>query len=89
MTALIALAFAVETWSPGFEEERGGEEGGGRLVTRAKNARSDFNGGQGRQPRRPMPRVGVVATIRVRGGRGGIGGEGDIVGWVKYGKFSE
>ena len=49
-------------------------------MTRAKKARSDFSGGQGREPRRPMPRVGVVATIRVRGG---IGGEGDIiVGWV-------
>ena len=75
MTALIALAFGVATWSSEF-----GEEGGGRLVTRAKKARSDFSGGQGREPRRPMPRVGVVATIRVRGG---IGGEGDIiVGWV-------
>ena len=83
MTALIASALGAETWSSGFEEER---EGGGRLVTRAKKARSDFNGGQGREPRRPMPSVGVVATIRVRGGRGdigGIGGDGDIVGRVK------
>lgn len=45
---------------------------GGRFVIRAKKARSAFRGGQGRVPRRPMPRVGVVATMRVRGGRGGI-----------------
>ena len=54
------------------------EGGGGRLVTRAKKARSDLRGGQGREPRRPMPRLGVVATIRVRGGMGGMevdGGE--------------
>lgn len=68
MTALTALLFGAETWSSGFKEERGREGGGGRLVTRAKKARSDFSGGQGREPRRPMPRVGVVATIRVRGG---------------------
>lgn len=56
--------------------------GGARFVTRAKNARSDFSGGQGRVPRRPMPREGVVATIRVRGGRGGgiEEGGGDMVG---------
>lgn len=40
-------------------------------MTRAKKARSVFRGGQGRVPRRPMPREGVVATMRVRGGRGG------------------
>lgn len=49
----------------------GGGGGGARLVTRAKRARSGFRGGQGRVPRRPMPREGVVATIRVRGGSGG------------------
>lgn len=43
-------------------------------MTRAKKARSAFSGGQGRAPCRPMPRVGVVATIRVRGGRGRGGG---------------
>ncbi len=55
-------------------------------MTRAKKARSGFRGGQGREPRRPMPRVGVVATMRVRDGRwGGMvvvvgegGGEGSI-----------
>ena len=47
------------------------DAGGGRLVTRAKKARSDFRGGQGREPRRPMPRFGVVATIKVRDGKGG------------------
>ena len=54
------------------------------MVTRAKKARSDLRGGQGREPRRPMPRVGVVATIRVRGKGGAILGEDgwDIV-WVK------
>lgn len=42
-------------------------------MTLAKNARSDFKVGQGRVPRRPMPREGVVATMRVSGGReGGI-----------------
>ena len=51
---------------------------GGRFVTRAKNARSDFRGGQGRVPRRPMPRVGVVATMRVSGGRGGGIGPGGV-----------
>lgn len=49
-------------------------------MTRAKKARSDFKGGQGRVPRRPMPREGVVATIRVRGGRGRGGGMEDEVG---------
>ncbi len=58
-------------------------------MTRAKKARSGFRGGQGREPRRPMPRVGVVATMRVRDGRwggmvvvvgeGGGEGEGSIV----------
>lgn len=57
--------------------------GGGRLVTRAKKARSDLRGGQGREPRRPMPRVGVVATIRVRGGRG----EGGIEVWTSEGEM--
>lgn len=51
-------------------------------MTRAKNWRSGFKGGQGREPLRPMPREGVVATMRVRGGRGvsevGGGGEVDI-----------
>ena len=32
---------------------------------RAKNWRSDFNGGQGREPRRPIPRDGVEATMSV------------------------
>lgn len=50
---------------------------GGRFVMRAKKARSAFRGGQGRVPRRPMPRVGVVATMRVRGGRDGIDAEGE------------
>lgn len=50
-------------------------------MTRAKRARSDFKGGQGRVPRRPMPRVGVVATIRVRGGMEVGVGEGGMVGW--------
>lgn len=50
-------------------------------MTRAKKARSDFKGGQGRVPRRPMPREGVVATIRVSGGRGGgMEDEGGMVG---------
>jgi len=53
--------------------------GGGRFVTRAKKARSAFRGGQGRVPRRPMPREGVVATMRVRGGRCGI----DVAGVVE------
>ena len=47
----------------------GSERGGGRLVTRAKNWRSAFRVGQGRVPRRPMPREGVEATMRVREGR--------------------
>lgn len=59
--------------------------GAGRFVMRAKKARSAFRGGQGRVPRRPMPREGVVATMRVRGGRSGIdgegGGEGVMVGY--------
>lgn len=46
------------------------DPGGTRFVTRAKNARSAFRGGQGRVPRRPMPREGVVATIRVKVGSG-------------------
>lgn len=46
-----------------------GTDGGGRFVTRAKNWRSAFNVGQGREPRRPMPSEGVVATISVKGGR--------------------
>lgn len=50
---------------------------GGRFVMRAKKARSAFKEGQGRVPRRPMPREGVVATMRVRGGRGGIDAEGE------------
>lgn len=57
-----------------------GRRGGGRFVTRAKKARSAFKGGQGRVPRRPMPREGVVATMRVRGGRGGIDVVGGVVG---------
>ena len=59
-----------------------GGEGGGRFVTRAKKRRSAFSGGQGKVPRRPMPRVGVVATMRVRGGRGRggiVGGEVMVV----------
>lgn len=52
-------------------------------MTRAKKARSDFRGGQGRVPRRPMPRVGVVATMRASGGRGRRGGIGVLVGeWL-------
>lgn len=43
-------------------------------MTRAKKARSAFRGGQGRALWRPMPRVGVVATMRVSGGRGRGGG---------------
>ena len=54
------------------------ERGGGCLVTRAKKARSALRVGQGREPRRPMPRLGVVATIRVRGGKEGIGAEGEL-----------
>lgn len=83
MTALIGLRAPFEFGGREdevvVEEEEGWRDGGGgRLVTRAKKARSDFRGGQGREPRRPMPRVGVVATIRVRGGivvdvRGGDG----------------
>lgn len=53
-------------------------------MTRAKKARSHFKGGQGRAPRRPMPREGVVATIRVRGGRGG-GMEVEAGGMVEWG----
>lgn len=49
-------------------------------MTRAKKARSDFMGGQGRVPRRPMPREGVVAMMRVSGGRGREGGIGEAVG---------
>lgn len=49
------------------------------MVTRAKKARSGFRGGQGRVPRRPMPRAGVVATMRVRRGRGRGGGMGVMV----------
>lgn len=48
------------------------EEGGARLVTRAKKARSAFRGGQGRVPRKPRPREGVVATMSVKGGREGV-----------------
>ena len=51
------------------------------MVTRAKRARSDFNGGQGRVPRRPMPREGVVATIKVSGGGSMEVEEGCMVGW--------
>ena len=71
----------------GKEEE--GREGGGRLVMRAKKARSDLRGGQGREPRRPIPREGVVATMRVSGrraGRGGIGWRDSkvvMVGWYR------
>lgn len=39
-------------------------------MTRAKKARSGFRSGQGRVPRKPRPRVGVVARMRVSGGRG-------------------
>lgn len=59
----------------GFEGEEAERWGGRRLVTRAKKARSAFRGGQGRVPRKPMPKDGVVATMRLRGGRGGIGVE--------------
>lgn len=62
-----SLASASEL---GVEEDDGGG-GGGRFVTRAKNWRSAFSGGQGREPSRPMPREGVVATMRVSRGRGG------------------
>lgn len=60
-------------------------------MTRAKKARSDFRGGQGRVPRRPMPREGVVATMRVRLGRGGGiggGGVGMVVETSKRGGFT-
>lgn len=70
----IAVIFDAEAEDDGEEEERWGGRGGGRLVTRAKKARSGFRGGQGRVLRRPMPRWGVVATMRVRGGRGRGGG---------------
>ena len=56
-------------------------------MTRAKRLRSAFKGGQGRVPRRPMPRVGVVATMRVKGGRGGgigvveVEGVGVVIVW--------
>lgn len=40
---------------------------GARFVTRAKKARSALRGGQGSAPRKPRPREGVVATIRVKG----------------------
>jgi hypothetical protein len=49
--------------------EAGTYMAGTRWVTRAKYAISDFNR-QGRAPRRPMPRLGVVATINVRENRG-------------------
>ncbi len=62
------------------EAEEVREGGGARFVTRAKKARSDFMGGQGRVPRRPMPREGVVATMRVSGGKGRAGGIGEAVG---------
>ena len=52
---------------------------GKRLVTRAKNARSAFRGGQGSVPRRPMPKEGVVATTMVKGGSCGIEAG---MGWV-------
>jgi hypothetical protein len=39
---------------------------GTRLVTRAKYCISDLSR-QGREPLRPIPRVGVAATIRVKG----------------------
>ena len=42
------------------------------MVTRAKKRRSAFKSGQGRVPRRPIPRLGVLATIRVVEGGGGI-----------------
>jgi hypothetical protein len=51
--------------------EVGDNGGGARFVTRAKNARSACRRGQGRVLRKPIPRLGVVATIRVKGGRGG------------------
>lgn len=41
-------------------------------MTRAKKARSDFSGGQGRLPLKPRPSEGVVATMSVRGGRRGV-----------------
>ena len=69
------------------------ERGGTRLVTRAKKARSDLRGGQGRVPRRPMPRDGVVATMRVRDGSGSEGGmevgEVDMVGCERFQKKKE
>lgn len=65
------------------EAEEGEGEGGTRLVTRAKKRRSGFMGGQGRVLARPMPRVGVEATMRVRPGRddgviGAVGGIGVV-----------
>ncbi len=55
--------------------------GGALLVTRAKKASSVLSGGQGRVPRNPKPREGVVARIRVRGRREGIS-EGFKGNWV-------
>lgn len=74
---LVVVPLAETEWRGDDDGGAGGvgnEAGGGRLVTRAKKRRSAFRGGQGRVPWRPMPKVGVVATIRVSGGRGRGGG---------------
>ena len=58
------------------------------MVRRAKRARSGFRGGQGRVPRRPMPKEGFVATMRLSGrrwwGGGMVGGEAvGMVSWME------
>lgn len=67
MTALRGIVLSSVAAS---DLEVEGDGGGGRFVTRAKNRRSALRGGHGREPLRPIPREGVVATMRVSGGRG-------------------
>ena len=87
MTAfLVFLAGAREPFAIWLVPGDGGGGGGTRFVTRAKKARSLFSGGHGREPARPMPREGVVATMRVRGGKnggidGGAGCDDVMTGW--------
>lgn len=76
-TALIVLrTCGEELLEEPFEHGFAEVEAEGRLVMRAKKARSTLRGGHGRVPRKPRPREGVVATIRVRRGSGvmAIGG---------------